>query len=74
MASFAFAHRLLDTILGALQLLLRISRLPLPILRLHLQRQQTLAQCTIPLGLSGQKTLLHYWRHEVVEALTQLNG
>lgn len=74
LAGFAFAHRPLEASLGALQRLLRISRLPLPALRLHLQRQQTPAQCIIQLGLSGQKTLLRHWRHEVAEALTQLDA
>lgn len=74
LAGFAFAHRPLEAGLGALQRLLRISRLPLPALRLHLQRQQTPARCIIQLGLSGQKTLLRHLRYEVAEALTQLDA
>lgn len=64
LAGFAFAYRALEASLGALQRLL-----PLPALRLHLQRQQTPAQCILQLGLSVQKALLRYWRHEVAEEL-----
>ncbi|WP_324287042.1 tRNA-binding protein, partial [Serratia marcescens] len=74
LAGFAFAHRPLEASLGALQRLLLASSLPLSALRGHLQRRQSPAACVEQAGVSGQKALLRYWRHETAQALEQLNA
>ncbi|CAI1066411.1 tRNA(Met) cytidine acetyltransferase TmcA [Serratia entomophila] len=73
LAGFAFAHRPLEAGLGALQRLLLASALPLPALRMHLQRQLPPAACAAQFSLSGQKALLRHWRHEAAQALEQLD-
>ncbi|MGG4626531.1 tRNA(Met) cytidine acetyltransferase TmcA [Serratia odorifera] len=72
LAGFAFAHRPLEASLGALQRLLLASCLPLPALRMHLQRQLTVAQCVAQAGVSGQKALLRQWRQEAGQGLEHL--
>jgi tRNA(Met) cytidine acetyltransferase len=73
LAGFAFAHRPLEASLGALQRLLLVSALPLPALRMHLQRQLPAAACAAQFSLSGQKALLRHWRHEAAQALEQFD-
>ncbi|WON75793.1 tRNA(Met) cytidine acetyltransferase TmcA [Serratia sp. UGAL515B_01] len=74
LAGFAFAHRPLEASLGALQRLLMATELHCAALRNYLQQKQTVAQCVVSHGLSGQKALLHLWRQETAQALQQLNA
>lgn len=73
LSGFAFAHRSLESSLGALQRLLNSSDLPLLALRGHLQQQFTQNECVQRLNLSGSKALLRLWRQETQRAMSRLD-
>lgn len=73
LAGFAFAHRALESSYAGLQRLLLNCELPLVMLRSHLQRGLSAAQCVDLLQLSGRKALLRRWREETAQALAHVD-
>jgi tRNA(Met) cytidine acetyltransferase len=79
LSGFAFAFRLLEASLPALQRLLLQpdllqSELPLPALRGYLQRGIPQAEIVSTLGISGRKALVALWRQEAAQGMAVIDA
>ncbi|WCG82086.1 tRNA(Met) cytidine acetyltransferase TmcA [Pectobacterium sp. A5351] len=74
LAGFAFAHRPMEASFAALCRLLIHTVLPLPALRLLVEKPRDGEQIAAALGLTGRKALLKRWREEAAVALVDIDG
>ncbi|TKY84306.1 GNAT family N-acetyltransferase [Pectobacterium polonicum] len=74
LAGFAFAYRPMEASFAAICRLLIHTTLPLPALRLLVDKPDEGEQIVAMLGLTGRKALLKRWREETATALIDLDA
>ncbi|WP_224717473.1 tRNA(Met) cytidine acetyltransferase TmcA [Pectobacterium versatile] len=73
LAGFAFAHRPMEASFAAICRLLVHTTLPLPALRLFMEKLGEGERIATMLGLTGKKALLKRWREETASVLHHYN-